>query len=290
MSVSNLTLDHVGVVVPDLEVARGFYERLGFQMTQESSHKAALEPGGPVVEWGSGNRCAMFHQGYFEIIGITDPARHHTHIDERLVRYHGLHLLAIGTDDAASLGKTLSAQFDGVEAMMELHRDVPVGDSTKPGLFRIVYLADALFPEAELFFIEQATRDVLWQPDLLDHPNGVTALEAVTICSPNPSDAAARFGNLVGTEPIAGDGGGLRCALKSSSVEVVDVAGLVTHFPGVTPVASPWFAAVRFGVSDLGATRDCLNGNHVAFHEGAGGGSIWVAPQHAQGAVIEFGG
>ncbi len=286
---SDLTLDHVGVVVSNLETARGFYEKLGFQMTQESSHKAALEPGGPVVEWGSGNRCAMFHRGYFEIIGITDPARHHVHIDERLARYHGLHLLAIGTEDAASLGQSLGARFDGVQAMMELHRDVPVGDGTKPGMFRIVYLADALFPEAELFFIEQATRDVLWQPDLLAHPNGVTALEAVTICSDDPGTTAGRFGALVEAAPVPIDGG-VRCALKSGAVDMVDAAGLAARFPGVTPAASPWFAAVRFGVGDLSATRQCLAGNGVAFREGGDGNSIWVAPEYAQGAIIEFAG
>ncbi|MHA1567473.1 MAG: VOC family protein [Alphaproteobacteria bacterium] len=288
MSDLNLTLDHVGVVVPDLESARGFYDRLGFQLTRESSHKAALEPGGPVVEWGSGNRCAMFHQGYFEIIGITDPARHHTHIDERLARYHGLHLLALGTEDAASLGQSLGGRVEGVGAMMELHRDVPVGNGTKPGMFRIVYLADALFPEAELFFIEQATRDVLWQPDLLDHPNGVRALEAVTICSDDPGETAARLGNLVGTAPMPTTGGGIRCTLKSGMVDLVTVTGLAARFPGVTPAASPWFAAVRFGVGDLDATRQCLANNDVAFGEGGDGSSIWVAPEYALGAIIEF--
>ncbi len=286
----DLTIDHVGVVVADLESARAAYERLGFLLTRKSSHRAALEPGGPVVEWGSGNHCAMFHQGYFEVIGITDPTLYHVHIDERLARSQGLHLLAIGNNNSAALGAMLGERLDGVEPMMELHRDVPVGDGTKPGLFRLVRLDEALFPEAEFFFIEQATRDVLWQPDLLNHPNGVTALESVTICSPDPGQTAKRLRALVAVEPMASDEGGIRFPLEAGTIEIVDGGGLAARFPNVTPAASPWFAAVRLRVADLAATRDCLTGNDVAFHEGADGDSIWVAPEFAQGAIIEFAG
>ena len=42
-----------------------------------SSHKGRITPDGPVVQWGSGNHCAMFRHGYFEILGLTDPNRYH---------------------------------------------------------------------------------------------------------------------------------------------------------------------------------------------------------------------
>ena len=71
-----LFLDHVAVVVPDLARAAKTYARLGFRLTPESSHKGPLKPGGPLEPYGSGNHCAMFKEGYLEILGVTDPKRY----------------------------------------------------------------------------------------------------------------------------------------------------------------------------------------------------------------------
>jgi adenine-specific DNA-methyltransferase len=70
---TELCLDHVGIVVPDLEAARQAYDRLGFRLTPRSPHEGRLTPDGPVETWGSGNHCAMFRRGYLELLGITDP-------------------------------------------------------------------------------------------------------------------------------------------------------------------------------------------------------------------------
>ena len=67
----SFALDHVALVVPDLDAAAASYRRLGFRLTAKSSHKGAL-PSGEIGPWGTGNYCAMFEQGYFEILGITD--------------------------------------------------------------------------------------------------------------------------------------------------------------------------------------------------------------------------
>ncbi len=288
MTALDLTLDHVGIVVADLAVARETFTRLGFQLTRESSHKAALTPGGPVEMWGSGNRCAMFAQGYFEILGITDPARHHVHIDERLARYSGLHLIALGSADVAAAGKLVGQSHDGVQPMMELHRDVPFGATeTRPGMFRIVYLDEALFPDAELFFIEHATPDVLWQPDLLTHPNGVTGLAGATLCTDDPAATAKRFVAITGIEPVTGTDGAASFPLRVGEVDIIDRAGLARRFPGIIPPTTPWLAATTFRVSDLDKTRACLDANGLAINE-RDDGSIWVAPDAADGAIIAF--
>ena len=73
MSDLPLELDHVGVAVNDLDVGREVYERLGFTLTPRSIHSGSKTPGGPVEPWGSGNHCAMFRDGYLELIGLTDP-------------------------------------------------------------------------------------------------------------------------------------------------------------------------------------------------------------------------
>ncbi len=288
MSALDLTLDHVGIVVADLDAARKTFTRLGFQLTRESSHKAALTPGGPVEMWGSGNRCAMFDQGYFEILGITDPARHHVHIDDRLARYAGLHLIALGSTDVAAAEKFVGQNHDGVQPMMELHRDVPFGATdTRPGMFRIVYLDAVLFPDAELFFIEHVTPDVLWQPDLLTHPNGVTGLAGATLCTDDPAATAARFAAMTGIEPATRTDGTVSFQLHVGEVDIIDRDGLARRYPGAAAPTTPWFAATTFRVTDLQRTRAYLDANGVAIDNGHNG-SIWVGPDAADGAIIAF--
>jgi len=168
---------------------------------------------------------------------------------------------------------------------VDLHRDVPFGEGTKPGRFRLLYIREGLFPEAELFFIQQLTPEVLWQPELLDQPNAVTLLESVTVCSEHPQETAGRFQETTGAHPDT-SGEGFRFRLARGAVEIVDPAALAHRFNGARPPAVPCLAAVTFGVSDRGRTRRCLEENGVPFAEDEGG--IVVDAAHAAGAIARF--
>ena len=179
MALDTLTLDHVGIVVPDLDRAFETYRRLGFQLTARSSHKKQTASDGPFEPLGSGNHCIMFRQGYLELLGITDPAKPHAAVAKRLDRYTGLQLIALGCDDADAVERAWRAVTDGCEPAVTLGRDVPLAEGgTEHGAFRIVYLDDTAVPEVELFAIQHLTPDVLWQPALLDHPAVIKAAKA----------------------------------------------------------------------------------------------------------------
>ncbi len=279
-------LDHVAVVVPDLARAAGAYRRLGFNLTRASSHKGALEPGGPVELWGAGNHCAMFEQGYLEVLGVTDPARHHAHVDARLARYHGLHLVAIGCDDAAAMERGLRARAIPAKAMVRVGRDVPYGEGTRPGEFEIVGLAEDLFPEADLFYIAHPTRDLLWQPQLLAQPNGVTALTGAVICAADPDEVGHRLAWITARAASA-TSRGREVSLDVGRIVVCTPAQLAASFPGATPPALPSVAAVEFAVRDRGATAAFLDSQGIACEVGPDG-SLQVAAADAEGAWIAF--
>src|SRR5688572_32351224 len=99
-------LDHVGVAVRNLDTGRATYERLGFRLTQRSHHRGSAAPGAPVEPWGSGNHCAMFRDGYLEIVGLTDPAMFSS-VKALVARYEGAHIIAIGTDSVDAMGAEL---------------------------------------------------------------------------------------------------------------------------------------------------------------------------------------
>ncbi len=275
-------LDHLAVVVPDLARAHESYTRLGFRLTPQSSHKGRLTPDGPVELWGAGNHCTMFRDGYFEIYGITDRARHHQHVNDYLAKYQGLHLIAMGCDDADAARQDLATRLDQTEDVIEVQRDVPYGKGTRLGRFRILHLPDGTFPEADLFFIEHPTRDVLWQPELLDQPNGVNGLAGVTICSADPAATFERLANILGIQPAAD-----RFTLDTGFIEILSAPAFAESFGGAVVPRTPFVGAAWFDVADLDATASHVAAQGVRLHE-KNDAALWVAADDAEGAVIVF--
>ncbi len=82
------------------------YERLGFRLTPLSRQSGRLRADGPVVPWGTANRCAMLRRGYIELLGILDPTLPANGLDHFLARYAGMHILALGiADETATLAR-----------------------------------------------------------------------------------------------------------------------------------------------------------------------------------------
>lgn len=282
----SLTLDHVGLVSPNLDASKEDYEKLGFRLTRKSGHRGKLTLEGPVEPWGSGNRCAMFRQGYFEILGIVDEKLPHDRFRALADRFHGVGLVALGCERAEEFYRSRRDRVPGLRPVVEIGRDVPIGlegDATKPGLFRIVRVEPDAFPEAELFFIEHATPDVLWQKNLLDHPNGVEALVGITVCSEDPEETAERFERLTLRER---EEGALRFALDEGVVEIAGVDEITARFKDVVLPAVPCVAAVSLGVSDVDDARRFLKNNAVTPHPAADG--VWVRPERTGGVVLHF--
>lgn len=276
-----LFLDHVAVVIPDLARAGQTYERLGFRLTPQSSHKGPLKPGGPLELFGSGNHCAMFSEGYLELLGITDPKRYTGEVTPQLERYAGLHLVALGCRDARQAARELGQRLGAELGIRELGRDVPQAEGgTKPAVFRIVGLPAGTFTEAKLFLIEHATPEVLWQPALLEQPNGVTGLAGAVLCVASPVETRQKLSRILGRED---DGG--RFALARGTLEIIDRQEFSARYGG-EPRALPMVAAARFRVGDTAATARYLRGQGVSFQEG--GGRLWIGPEAAEGAIVEF--
>ncbi|MEO1225694.1 MAG: VOC family protein [Pseudomonadota bacterium] len=281
-----LTLDHVGIVVPDLDRAFETYRSLGFRLTPRSSHKKQAVPDGPFEPLGSGNHCIMLRQGYLELLGITDPALPHASIAKRLERYSGLQLVALGCGDADAVEQAWRAASDGCQPAVTLGRDVPLaGGGTKHGAFKIVYLDDTAVPEVELFAIQHLTPEVLWQEALLDHPNTAIGLQSATIVS---GDAASTAGRLIrlGLSQTAGPHGDRFLLADGAWIDVMTEAAAAKAFPGVTLPMVPSAIAASFTVGSLTAAVDCLAKERVDAERL--GDRLRVLPDEAEGSVIDF--
>lgn len=282
-------LDHIGVAINDLERGRAAYARLGFNLTLRSIHRGSPTPGAPVIPFGSGNHCAMLHEGYLEIVGLTDPAIF-SNIKPLVERYEGAHIVAFGVESADATYKELAARGIPIEAARQLERDAaygPQGRELRRAAFRNMYFDRVVYPEARLLYIEHLTRDVLWQPHLLDHPNGVVALRDIFLCVSDASAVADKYAMLFGVKAQAVTTGEWRITLAHGYVWIATPEAWARRAPGAVVPALPGPAGIGFRVKSIAATRTLLEKNGVAAHDGLDGG-IWVAPADACGAAVYF--
>jgi len=282
-----LALDHVGIGIRDLDRGRAAYERLGFRLTARSMHAGSPSAGAPVVPWGSGNHCAMLAEGYIEVLGLTDPTRYSS-VKDMVSRYEGLHIVALACENADTAYRSLSAAGLPVEAPRALERDAAFGpndEQMRRARFRNIYLDRDRHPEARFLYIEHLTREVLWQPHLLEHPNGALGLARVDFCTEDVAALARRLGSVVLGESRQDGSGTAEIALARGSLRVCDRAAWIRHQGGAaaTPPAVAAGFAVR--VKSLAATRQLLVQRGVSFHEHDG---IWVDPAQACGATLNF--
>jgi len=282
-----LKLDHVGIGVEDLERGRAAYDRLGFRLAARSMHSGSPSAGAPIVPWGSGNHCAMLGTGYIEVLGLTDPTRYSS-VKDMVARYEGLHIVALGCDDADATYQALSMAGVPVEAPRALERDAAFGpddQAVRRARFRNIYLDRGRYPEARFLYIEHLTRDVLWQPHLLDHPNGAVALERVYFCGEDMATLGAKISGALAAQPRRLAPGHGVLALAQGSVHVFDAERWAAHCG--TPPAGDSPMAVGFGVrvKSLAATRQLLLQRGVSIDERDG---IWVDPAEGCGATLHF--
>ncbi len=282
-------LDHCGVAVSNLDRGRDAYSRLGFQLTARSFHSGSRTAGGPVEPWGSGNHCAMFREGYLEIIGLTDASMYSS-VKTMVERYEGLHIVAVGCGNADAAYAEFQKTSAPVEAPRALERDAAFGPGdreTRRAKFRNMYVDRDKVTEGRFIFIEHVTRDVLWQPHLLDHPNGALGLDAIYFVVADPESTAKKFAPLF-SERIERYPGVVKMTLDRGAFWLTQEKAWRERVPGsfVPPVPSPAGFGVR--VQSIEATRRLLESNGVRVHAGMNPSQFWVAPEDACGAAIQF--
>jgi Glyoxalase-like domain len=192
----SLVLDHVAHFVPDLGAAAAALETLGFVVTPYS---AQATPEGPT---GTANRCVMLDAGYIELLAPVADTPHAHRTREAMARYPGVHILALGTPDAAAEHARLARHGFAPLPAVDLARDVEMPDGApRRARFGVVRVPPETMPEGRVQFVEQKTPECLWQPRWLAHGNGVEGLAAVFVVADDPPATAARYARFAGLAP-----------------------------------------------------------------------------------------
>lgn len=275
-------LDHVVVMVQDLDAAAQGWRALGFTLSPRGTHSAHL---------GTGNYTLMFEDDYIELLGILTATDLNVGSRDFLRRREaGLERLAFRTSDAGTGVRALEARQVAVRGPIHFSRPVTLPDgSSSEAAFSIFHWPDALRPaDVGLFACQHRTRETVWVPELVRHANTVRGIDRVEIIARDPASAASALADALDTAAQAGSSPGeQRIVTGPGHADLVFMprdAFLARHgladTAGVPPEGA---AALVFRVGDLRAAEKCLG---VAPRPEDG--TLVVPPARANGVVLVF--
>lgn len=180
-------LDHLVILVRDLDLAAADYERLGFVVT----------PGGEHADGLTRNALIPFEDGsYFELVSFLDPedARDNVWGWRKFVPHEGLIDYCVASDDLVYDVRRLESLGFEVNGPDEGGRRLPDGAEIR-WLSARIRQKGSLLP----FLIEDLTPRGMRVPGgpAASHPNGASGMCRLEISAPDARVAAASLGLLM---------------------------------------------------------------------------------------------
>ncbi|WP_436777365.1 VOC family protein [Yinghuangia sp. YIM S09857] len=253
-------IHHTGILTRDLDALERTYTALGFTLSPRSRHLLAAAPGAAPTPGCTANRCALFGDGYIELLGIVDEsAPDPWHTKAMADEYEGFRLLNLETHDAAATHRRLTASGLCTSGVLALERDVDTEDGLRTMRARAVHLAPDATPEGYVGIAQHLTRRYVHQPRYLEHPNTACGLDGVLIVAEDTKfDAITRrYSFLLETVPELD---GPLAVLSTDHVQLRIVRS--SHADDVLPdeptPAASYLAAMSIAVRDLITARDVV--------------------------------
>lgn len=282
-----LVLDHVGLFAPDMDQAAAAMERLGFFMTPYTPQQHALGPGQPLVPAGTGNRLAMFGLGYVEVLVPHADGPVADQLRAAMERYVGLHLIALGTADAAADHARLEAVGIPIIPMVSLQRDVDTPDGDRTARFSVARVPPGTMAEGRIQFCQHHTPEVPWQERWMTHDNGASKLTDIIIAVADVDEAAARYSRFLDVPARSAGADRAVLTMERGRIVLCSRDGLAAILPGLDVPSLPYMAAFAVACGDLAAPRRILADNGVATLRDEDG-VVVAAPPPELGAAVAF--
>ena len=248
-------LDHVAHFVPEMEAAAAALERCGFRLTPFTAQTNRVD--GEPVPAGTGNRCAMLHQGYVEILTVTAETELARQLRERIADHVGLHLAAFSSADTAAEHRRLAETGFATLPLVDMRRPVATDSGSEDARFTIARIAHGSMPEGRVQFLTHHTEPLVWRDGFLDHPNGAQALTGLWIAAEEPAEPAARFSRFTGRPATQADEVAT-IVLDRGTIHIARPTYLRDAF-GITPAGTlPCFVAAQIAVTNIAVFESCL--------------------------------
>jgi len=282
----DLSLDHVGFMLRELDAGAERWQKLGFKLSRRSSQMGKGPGKSEMAPWATSNHCAMFERGYLELIGVTNLENFNPWT-AFLDRFEGPHIPALRCEEADRTYAALSDRIDHFDPPLQRLRNAPYGDGERPFKFRNIFSRAEHFPEGRYIIIEHQTPGVIWQEELMVQPNGAKSLFELIFCADAQSGLLDRLARISGESPSRAEGRELLELAGGGQLSVIDAAGFAVRYPGAPEPSQPAVAAAVICVESLVHLAAMLEENGVLFHR-SDRASLWVGSEEANGAVVEF--
>lgn len=276
-------VDHVFLLVNDLDKGAEQYRRLGFTLSPRGLHSK---------EKGSANYTIMFPDDYFELLGMVAETEGNVHLREELnVQGEGLHAIACRIESAEQAKSELAALGINTGEVGKFSRPVSLPNGSEGvAAFETVSFADSEVPQGMVFMCQHKTRDTVWVPDLLQHANGAKGLAAIVAISDDPATTAKGFARLFAEGKVSEDNGewAVVTGPNSADILVFTPEQAKKAYAGIdfSTVPALAFAALRIKTSSLEIARAALDKANVRYTETSRG--LLVDPENANGTALEF--
>lgn len=275
-------LDHIVVVVRDLDAAAATWRGLGFTVSPRGLHSAHM---------GTANHTMMLGEDYLELIGVVMPTERNAPTRALLEKREGIERVAFTTLDAAKGVAALRARgLTNAIGPTDFSRPVDLADGrkTEARFSTFQWPLDERPGGMRIFACQHFTRDAVWLPELTAHANGAHRIDHVEVLSTDPRAAAEHMSRLIDMPVDADEDGAWRVESgnKRGGFVFVNRGQLMTRHAGVPLAGLPHEGAVVLSlrVEDAAKTAVVLKQAGMA----TAAGIVKVPPAKANGVLIEF--
>lgn len=268
-------IDHLIVMVGDLDRSNRLWQSLGFETTPRGFHDSG----------GTANHLMMLDRTYIELLGMVD--RQQTSPYRRMMEdTPGLWGIALRGSAEATFRHWSSLGLE-VTAPASLSRAVNVAGRTERARFQITMLARTAELPFVLFCCEHLTPQFVWQPERAPHRNGALSLKEVVLVVENDR-AQRQFERILGRSADFGSSGPA-LSMADSRLVFLSEAAFEHRFGAAAAFGSgarPRIAAMTIACADLDGARSLAQNAGVPVLPKPGGG--FVQTLRDQGVVVEW--
>ncbi len=269
-------IDHVVIAVNDLDHAQAAYRRLGFTLSSRATHSAAM---------GTANHTIMLEDDYFELLSVLTPTDRNARWREALADGEGVVGLAAATPGA------LAARTAWVQAglspgdVVAFSRPVERLRGIKTeARFEIVSLPMETLPGIGLFACAQLTRDAVWLPELVVHPNTAMAIRKLTVSVPDPLDASGTLVRAFPGATAASIDGGICIRPGRHAIDLLDPSTAARRYRLAKPLERARAVGLDLTVGTVDACRAVVAQGGATF--ASDGDRTVIGADQACGVVI----
>lgn len=243
-------LDHIVLMVRDLDAAAADFARMGFQIGGENIHP-----------FGTKNRLIQLHGFFIELLAVAAPAivptwttdafsfsQFNRSFLERIGE--GASMLVLESGDAAADQRNFDNIGIAKGDLFAFERKGQLSDGTEVDLgFRLAFALDDSIPDAGFFVCEQTHRpENFWDPALQRHPNRAATVTEAVLTAENPSDHHIFFSGLTGIRDFVSNSTGIRFQTPRGRIEVITPVAFEDRYGEPAP------PGVRLAALHLAAT------------------------------------